>query len=70
MHYTCPEKECEWKFDGQSQGIFDILAHEKTHYKEIEMVEIEVVKKCEECKGTGFIKEKIMVDKNELPETD
>ncbi len=68
MKYHCPK--CKWEFQGQSQGIYDILEHEKKHYEEVEMVEIELVKKCEECKGTGFIKEKIMVEKDELSETD
>ena len=68
MRYRCPD--CDWEIQGNSGEIHDIIEHEKIHYKKIDMVEIELVKKCEECGGTGTIKERVMVDKNELPETD
>ncbi len=68
MHYHCPD--CDWEIQGNTGEIHDVIEHEKIHYKKIEMVEKIIESNCPVCCGTGKIEERVMVDKNELPETD
>jgi len=61
--YTCPEKGCNKVIDG-NDTIYEVLEHEKTHFKKKNLVRKTEETKCEHCGGKGIITQEFLVEED------